>query len=82
MFGAPKISANLSISRILEIASNLNGKPNLFDQLLPLTETSEKRYQLAKRYQRHRIVIDVLYYYSFSNKKLNLEILYFLNCRF
>ena len=79
MFGAPKISANLSISRILEIASNLNGKPNLFDQLLPLTETSEKRYQLAKRYQRHRIVIDVLYYYSFSDKKLNLEILYFLN---
>jgi hypothetical protein len=82
MFGAPKISANLSISRILEIASNLNGKPNLFDQLFPLTETSEKRYQLAKRYQRHRIVIDVLYYYSFSDKKLNLEILYFLNCRF
>ena len=62
MFGAPKISANLSISRILEIASNLNAKPSLFDQLLPLTETSDKRYQLAKRYQRHRIVIDVLYY--------------------
>ena len=59
MFGAPKISANLSISRILEIASNLNGSPNLFDQLIPLTETSDKRYQLAKRYQRHRIVIDV-----------------------
>jgi hypothetical protein len=40
----------------------LNAKPSLFDQLLPLTETSDKRYQLAKRYQRHRIVIDVLYY--------------------
>jgi hypothetical protein len=59
MFGAPKISANLSITRILEIASNLNGNPNLFDQLIPLTETSDKRYHLAKRYQRHRIVIDV-----------------------
>ncbi|KZS11101.1 Spermatogenesis-defective protein 39 [Daphnia magna] len=60
MFGAPKISASLSIPRILEIASNLNGKPNLFDQLLLLVEKSEKRYQLAKKYQRHRIVIDVL----------------------
>lgn len=61
MFGAPKISANLSIPRILEIASNLNGKPNLFDQLLLLVEKSEKRYQLAKKYQRHRIVIDVFH---------------------
>lgn len=62
MFGTPKISASLSIPRVLEIASNLNGRPNLFDQLLLLVETSEKRYQLAKRYRRHRVVIDVFLY--------------------
>lgn len=59
MFGALKITAGLSIPRVLEIASHLNGKPNLFDQLLPLIDSSDKRYQLAKRYNRHRIVIDV-----------------------
>ena len=60
MFGAPKITAGLSIPRVLEIASTLNGKPNLFDQLLPLIDSIDKRYQLAKRYNRHRIAIDVI----------------------
>ena len=60
MFGAPKIAAGLSIPRVLEIASNLNGKPNIFDHLLPLIDSTDKRYQLAKRYNRHRIAIDVI----------------------
>lgn len=62
MFGAPKVAGGLSIPRILEIASTLDGQPKLFDQMLALIDQSEKRYQLAKRYQRHRIVIDVFNY--------------------
>lgn len=59
MFGAAKVTGGLSIPKILEIASALNGQPNLYDQLLTLTEPTDKRYELAKRYGRHRIAIDV-----------------------
>lgn len=63
MFGAPKVAGGLSITRILQIASALNNSlPSIFDQLITLIESSEKKLQLAKRYQRHRIVIDVSYH--------------------
>jgi len=60
LFGSPKIVAGLSIPRVLEIAWKMEGPPETFDQLLPLIESSQLRYQLAKRYNRHRIAIDVL----------------------
>jgi len=60
LFGSPKIVAGLSISRVLEIVWKMDGPSMIFDQLLPLIESSQLRCQLAKRYHRHRIVIDVL----------------------
>lgn len=62
MFGAAKITGGLSVPKVLEVASALNGKSNLFDQLLGLIESPDKRYDLAKRYQRHRVAIDVIHY--------------------
>jgi len=59
LFGAPKVVAGLSVPRVLEVAWKMEGPPQTFDQLLPLIESSQLRYQLAKRYNRHRIVIDV-----------------------
>ena len=59
LFGSPKIVAGLSISRVLEIVWKMDGPSMIFDQLLPLIESSQLRCQLAKRYHRHRIVIDV-----------------------
>lgn len=59
MFGAPKLTTNLSIPRILEVAQQLNAQPALYDQLIPLIESSDERCKLGKRYHRHRIVIDV-----------------------
>lgn len=60
MFGAPKLTAGISIPRLLEVSSKMNASPVLFDQLLPLIESSEEKCKLAKKYQRHRIVIDVI----------------------
>lgn len=60
MFGAPKLTAQLSIPRILEVAWKLDAQPSLYDQLIPLVESSEERCKLGKKYQRHRIVIDVI----------------------
>jgi len=60
LFGAPKVVAGLSVPRVLEVAWKMEGPPQTFDQLLPLIESSQLRYQLAKRYNRHRIVIDIL----------------------
>ena len=59
IFGSPKVIAGLPIRRLLEIAWKMGGPHDLFDQLLPLVESSQLRCQLAKRFNRHRIVINV-----------------------
>lgn len=66
MFGLPKVAAGLSIPRMLDVAFKLQCQKNVLDQLLPLVESAQERYRLAKRYQRHRIVIDVLPFSDYS----------------
>ena len=60
MLGTPKISAGLSPTRLLQVASCLRCDPAVLDQLLILVDPSAQRYQLARRYQRHRVAADVL----------------------
>lgn len=60
------MSPAVSIPRFLEVAHKLDCKPVIFDQLLPFIESAQERCQLGKRYQRHRIVIDVNIFFFYQ----------------
>lgn len=57
------MSPAVSVTRFLEVAHKLDCLPVILDQLLPFIEPTQERCQLAKRYNRHRIVIDVIFFY-------------------
>jgi hypothetical protein len=56
------MSPAISVTRFLEVAHKLDCRPVILDQLLPFIESTQERCQLAKRYNRHRIVIDVNFF--------------------
>lgn len=59
LLGTPKIAGGLSVARLLDVGWRLGCQPSLLDQLLPLVDSSQQRYQLAVQYKRHRVAIDV-----------------------